>query len=55
MARYGPTGNHFRQRFRAQIPDPEAAPNCSRHLSERRTLCGTDPSLRNAKVNSVIQ
>ena len=49
MARYGLMGNLSRERFHAQIPDPEAAQNSSWHLSERRAPGGTR-GLRIAKV-----
>ena len=55
MEQYGLMGNLSRLRFHAQIPDREAAPNRSQHLSERRTVCGARLVCQTRRYNSVIQ
>jgi hypothetical protein len=38
MARSGPMENHSPRKFRAQIPEAEAAPHRKSHLTERARL-----------------
>ena len=50
MAQCGATASPFRQRFGAQIPETQAAPQSAGHLSERR-----QPALPAFPMNSAIK